>query len=199
MSITNGGEMRGSATLTLFTACVILSACGGTEDGGPRAESGENADTAAGSEDARAHDGAVTSGPDAAGDTSQSGHGGHAAAPGEGAPLLVIMQKLGADVMALTHALMVEDRQQVANTSHAIAEHAPIAPDEVERIHRELGDEMVEFERLDEAVHQSSVRLHESAAAGDMDEVLDRLGEVQRGCIECHSRFRERLLTNPVE
>lgn len=182
------------AAISLFAAFTMLSACGGdADDGSSTTDAATPGGTPAAGGDSMAAD------EDAAGvaDGAESDHGSaHAAAPGEGEPLLAIMQKLGTDMMTLTHALMIEDAEQVANAAHAIAEHAPIAAEDVERIHRELGNEMPEFERLDEEVHQASVRLHEAAAAGRTDDVLARLNEVQRGCISCHTRFRERLRTN---
>ena len=115
------------------------------------------------------------------------------AAEGEGEELLPIMQRLGTSMAALTHGLMTEDSATVATNAAAIAAHAPIAPAELERISQALGDRMAEFERLDAAVHDGSVRLHEAAAAGRTDEVLTRLNEVQRGCVACHTQFRARL------
>lgn len=134
---------------------------------------------------------------DAPADHTEETHGHGTAAPGEGQTLLVIMQKLGVDMAALTHGLMTEDTALVARSADAVAAHPDIAPGELERIHTELGASMSEFERLDAAVHEESVALRDAARAGDMDAVLDRLHEVQRGCVECHTRFRQRLLTNP--
>jgi cytochrome c556 len=97
---------------------------------------------------------------------------------------------------ALTYGLMTDDGAMVATSAAAIAEHAPIATDDLERIHGVLGTDMAEFERLDAAVHDASVRLHEAAADGRTADVLTRLTEVQRGCVACHTQFRERLRTN---
>ncbi len=122
----------------------------------------------------------------------------HAAEPGEGRTLLAIMQDLGVQMASLTHGIMTEDTALVARSAAAIAEHAPIAPEELERIHTALGADTPEFERLDTEVHEASVALHEAAGAGRMGDVLDRLHEVQRGCVACHTSFRQRLLTNPA-
>lgn len=119
----------------------------------------------------------------------------HAAAEGEGQALLPIMQRLGAEMMTLTHALMTEDRPTITRSAAAIAEHAPISAAELERIHTTLEEEMATFEALDERVHSASVRLNEAAQTGDFAAVAERLGEVQRGCVACHTQFRSRLLT----
>jgi cytochrome c556 len=133
----------------------------------------------------------------APGDHAEETHGHTAAVPGEGQTLLVIMQKLGVDMAALTHGIMAEDTALVARSADEVAAHPAIAPGEVERIHTELGASMSEFERLDAAVHEESVALRDAARAGDMDEVLNRLHEVQRGCVRCHTQFRQRLRTSP--
>lgn len=126
------------------------------------------------------------------------GHAHAHAAEGEGEMLLPIMQKLGSDMLSITHALMTDDDVRVAASAAAIADHVPIASSELERIQNVLGDEMAEFERLDEEVHMASMRLHEAAEDGRTEEVLRLLNEVQQGCISCHAQFRERLRTNPA-
>lgn len=142
-------------------------------------------------------DRAIDARPGTPGDPAESMHAHGAAAPGEGQTLLMIMQKLGADMAALTHGLMLEDTALVARSADEVAGHPNLASEEMERIHTELGTDMAEFERLDAAVHQASAALRDAARAGDMSAVLNRLHEVQRGCVECHTRFRQRLLTNP--
>ncbi len=124
--------------------------------------------------------------------------GGHAhAAPGEGGlPLLAIMQGLGSDMTALTYSLVTDDHEGVARRAASIAEHAPISAEDLERIHGTLGEDMARFEAVDESVHVASRRLHEAARADDPQLVITRLGEVQRGCVSCHTQFRERLRTN---
>ncbi len=176
--------MRALTTIMAAGACTIVMACSGT---------GEN--TAQRADTSTVHD-AENAVPDAHRDTAPAHDTAHAAAPGQGLPLLPIMQKLGADMAALTHALMMEDWPRVATSARDIAGHTPIAQEDVERIHRILGDDMAEFERLDTGVHNASVHLQRTAEAGNMVQVVERLGVVQRGCMECHARFRAKLRTN---
>jgi len=109
----------------------------------------------------------------------------HAAEGEGGMALLPIMQGLGTSMTALTYALMTDDHATVAKSASAIATHAPISAEELQRIARVLGSDMRVFEAVDESVHVASVRLP--------DQVVTRLGEVQRGCVSCHAQFRERL------
>ena len=118
---------------------------------------------------------------------------GHAAASEGGQALLPIMQRLGSEMTALTYALMTDDYATVTRSAAAIAAHAPISAAELERIHTALGRDMAAFEAVDESVHVASGRLHEAARARQLGLVVERLGDVQRGCVSCHARFRERL------
>ena len=111
-------------------------------------------------------------------------------------PLRGIMQLLSAQMGALTNALWNEDYEEMTEQSAAIAEHPHMAPDEVVRIQTTLGSDMSEFEEMDEAVHLAAVRMHEAAAARELDSFLDALVDVQRGCVSCHTRFRDRLSTS---
>jgi cytochrome c556 len=148
--------------------------------------------------DSPAHVAGAATDERAGGGREESGHaaGGHAASTEAGQALLPIMQRLGSEMTALTYALMTEDDAAVTRSAAAIAEHAPISAEELERIRAELGADMARFEAVDESVHVASVRLHEAARARQPDLAVQRLGEVQRGCVSCHVQFRERLRTN---
>lgn len=121
----------------------------------------------------------------------------HANEDQEALPLLPIMLRMSADMAGVMQALWVESYADMATHAGAIAAHAPISADELERIEAELGPEMPAFEAADEAVHEAAVRLHEAAKAEDTDSFLEHLVTVQRGCVGCHNRFRERLRTRP--
>jgi cytochrome c556 len=123
---------------------------------------------------------------------------GHDAAGATGQALLPIMRGLGSSMTTLTHALMTDDYEGVTRSAAAVAEHAPISAGELERIRRVLGPEMAAFEAADESVHVASVRLRDAARERRLDRVVERLGDVQRGCVSCHAQFRERLRTQPA-
>lgn len=133
---------------------------------------------------------------DAVASAGDADHQSHAAPDGEGELLLTIMQGLGGEMVRLTYALMTDDTTSVADAAESIAAHAPIASSEIERIHAVLGAEMAEFEEVDGFVHHAAAQLRDAARSGDLQEVVRRLGEVQSGCISCHTQFRERLRTN---
>ncbi len=74
-----------------------------------------------------------------------SGAAGHTAAEEAGQVLLPIMQRLGTEMTPLTRALMMDDFAAVTRSAAAIAEHAPISGEELERIHSVLGADMAAF------------------------------------------------------
>ena len=168
----------------LLTAAILLAACdGAAPDTGPAddaaAEHQDTAGSSAGMADT-AHD---------------VDHAADAEADHEALALLPIMRQLAEDMAAMQSALWLEDFATVEQHASAIADHAHMSPEEVARIRTELGAEMPEFESADAAVHDAAVAMHEAARERDTDAVLDRLAEVQRGCVACHERFRERLRT----
>ncbi len=172
--------------MTRFAAGLALLLAAGACDQQERTEGGPESSTTA------ADAPAPPAGERATTDHAAEGHG---AAEG-GQALLPIMQRLGAEMTTLTYALMTDDYSRVETSAQAIAEHAPISIEEVERIHAILGAEMARFEAVDESVHVASVRLHEAARAREPGAVIERLGEVQRGCVSCHAQFRDRLVTS---
>lgn len=175
-------KVKQGGTLALVGLFVSATGCvDGAEE--PAAER-EDATAAVQAEPAEAH-------------STGSAHEHGPAAPGEGQTLLVIMRQLSVDMAAVSQGLWLEDWETMTDRSGALAAHAPIAAEEIERIHGILGGEMPAFEELDEAVHQASVRMHEAAEARDMDGFVDAFTESQRGCVSCHTRFRDRLRTVP--
>lgn len=187
--------LRSHASLLFAALLLIATACG------PAADQTDDARTTSDSTTpgSTAPDAAIAAGEQrAADDTAADAHGasGHAGAAEGGQALLPIMQRLGSEMTALTYALMTDDYATVTRSAAAIAEHAPISAEELERIHTELGTDMTVFEAVDESVHVASVRLHEAAEARQIDQIVASLAEVQRGCVSCHTQFRARLRTS---
>src|SRR5690606_5733585 len=92
--------------------------------------------------------------------------------------LRTIMQQLSVDMAGLSHAIWLENYEEMESRAAAIAEHAHMMPSEVERISSTLGPEMAGFEEADMAVHESSVRLHQLVETRDIQRIVQQLGEV---------------------
>jgi cytochrome c556 len=165
--------------VSIILLVMLYAACAGGDDDYAAEDAAAGADAAHGA--------------DAGHDGSDAAHA-HAES-GEPQALLPIMRQLAVDMGALQQALFAEDFATVEARAAAVAQHPHIAPDEIDRIESTLGGESAAFDSLDVVVHEAAVAMHEAAREGDTDAVLDRLAEVQRGCVACHTRFRERLRT----
>jgi hypothetical protein len=146
-----------------------------------------------------AREGAAAAGADtlpAATQAAAEHAGGDGTAAHAALRLRPIMQKLDNDMAALSHGLWMEDYVEIAARAAAVADHPHVAPEEMQRIQGILGPEMSRFVAADQTVHDAAVRLRGTAEATRMDGVLQHLGEVQAGCISCHTQFRERLRTD---
>ena len=110
-------------------------------------------------------------------------------------PFQTIMRQLSSDMAVLTHALWIEDFPLMSEHAAAIAAHPPTDPADTQRIQEILGDEYEAFEEADHVVHEASDNLRRAVLDRDIDAILIHLDEVQRGCVACHSGFRDRLLT----
>lgn len=177
--------MTGGSRVTLLTAAILLAGCEGTSpDTAPPADAG-----------ATQHQDAADPGAGSAATAPDAGHAADADDAHQEMALLPIMRQLAEDMAAMQTALWLEDFATVEQHASAIAEHAHMSAAEVARIRAELGTEMPQFEAADAAVHEASVQMHEAARDRDSDAVLDRLADVQRGCVACHEQFRERLRT----
>lgn len=127
----------------------------------------------------------------------QADHGAeHAHKDQEALPLLPIMIRMSADMAGLMQALWMENYEEMTTHASGISAHPNISTDELARVESILGPEMEAFEAADAAVHEASVRMRDAAESADMDTFLEQLATVQRGCVGCHIRFRERLRTN---
>lgn len=151
---------------------------------------------AVGCEEQPREDGAGGDGARTAQHTEPVHAGADTGAAPEALPLRPIMQRLASDMAGFSHALWLEDHAEMTARAAAMADHPHISTEEIRRIEAALGPDMPAFEEADEVVHIAAIRMQEAAAARRQDEVVTRLGEVQRGCVSCHSRFRDRLRTD---
>ena len=166
--------------LLFIPVVLLLAACdsGSEADPGPESTAATHGhDTA--SADAYVHD-----------HSHDAAHGG-----GDPMPFLAIMRQLSAEMAAFTHALWLEDFDRMNESARAITHHAPIDPADVQRIQRTLGDDWEGFEEADHVVHEAAAELHHSIRTRDFDVILTRLDALQRGCVACHTGYRDRLLS----
>ena len=104
-----------------------------------------------------------------------------------------IMQDLRDNLVEITDGLLVDDSDRVAQGATDIAQHAPIAVPQAQRISQELGPEMAAFKRFDEQVHALSVAIVAAAIKKDREVMVVDYQAMVNGCLACHAAFKERV------
>lgn len=140
-------SVRMSATVALFGAAGLVACDRPSRD----TKSADSAAPAAAVVDHSMHV--------AAGDSS--------AAPPQA--LRPIMQRLAVDMSGLAGALWMENYDEMAAHSAAIAGHSEISAAELQRVERILGRETPAFDSVDMQVHLAAERMHAAAQAKNLD------------------------------
>lgn len=107
--------------------------------------------------------------------------------------LFSIMAGLEADMARVSRGLWLEDFDTVAAGADGVANHPRVPPEEFDRIRGVLGEEMSRFGGMDRTVHDRAVELRDAAERGDLEAGLSADARLRRGCVACHSAYRERL------
>lgn len=105
-----------------------------------------------------------------------------------------IMKDLGTSMQTVTHAISMEDWQQVEKTAPLIADHPQPPLTEKMRIIAFIGTDMSKFKGYDEKVHVAADSLARAAKAKDGAAVIASFNSVQTACYGCHREFRGQFL-----
>lgn len=105
-----------------------------------------------------------------------------------------IMKDLGASMQTVTHAISMEDWQQVEKTAPLIAGHPQPPMTEKVRIIAFIGTDMGKFKGYDTKVHEAADSLEKAAKAKDGAAVITAFNSVQTACYACHKDFRGQFL-----
>ena len=114
------------------------------------------------------------------------------AVPGE-TTLKEIMQDLRRNFLEVSDGFLLDDFDRVAEGALAIAEHARIPPEEIERVASELGPEMPVFKNFDVQVHELSLEVYKAAKDGDRAAAIAAYQGMVAACFDCHAAYRERV------
>lgn len=104
-----------------------------------------------------------------------------------------LMNELGQNMEKVNAGIWREDFRIISQGADGIANHPKVAPQELTVIKKALGEQIKVFVQFDNLVHQTAVEMRRVAAAQRMDTILVLYGQLQQGCVSCHSAFRSRV------
>ncbi len=107
--------------------------------------------------------------------------------------LKAVMAGIAADMDSVYTGIWAEDLAQVERGATSIAGHPHVSAAERTRIQQILGAAFRDFVAGDKRVHDAAVGLAAAAAGNDIADVLPALGDLESGCVSCHTGFRAQL------
>ena len=106
-------------------------------------------------------------------------------------PLVPMMRLLLSDIYRVDEGIYLEDYTMIEDGAGAIADHPAMTEEDKKRIKETLGKMMPRFVSFDMTVHHHADSMRLAAVQQNMSEVLRHYSIVQRGCVDCHTRFRD--------
>ena len=104
------------------------------------------------------------------------------------------MIALESDMEELIRAINYGDLKSIEERATEIADHEKPPLSERQEIMGFLKEDMAGFKGADTEVHDSASELAASAKRGDIEGVLNNYAKTLRGCVKCHSEYRERVI-----
>lgn len=106
-------------------------------------------------------------------------------------PLRPLMVGLAQDMDRIATGLWHEDYDLIRQGAHNIAQHPKIPPRQLATIKKALGPQFQTFVQYDKRVHHTATKLVQAAEARDWSAVLDTHERLKRGCVTCHTAYRD--------
>ena len=108
-------------------------------------------------------------------------------------PLRPLLVELSQDMDRIATGLWRGDYDLIEKGARSIANHPRIAPDQLAKIKKALGQQFEGFMSMYKSIHQSATELVTAAEARNWTEVLRLHEQLKRGCTGCHTAYRGRL------
>ena len=106
-------------------------------------------------------------------------------------PLRPLMVGLAQDMDRIATGLWHEDYDLIEQGAHNIAQHPKIPPGQLATIKQALGRQFKTFVQYDKRVHHMATKLVDAAEARDWSAVLNHHEQLTRGCVTCHTAYRD--------
>lgn len=113
--------------------------------------------------------------------------------------LRAIMKDLGDRVEKITRGINTGDFEMVEKNALLVAEHEKPSMIERMKILGFLKTESAKFKSIDDQLHDEAVKLAEAARKKDYDGVLTSFSGIMKGCVNCHSNYRQKIVDNFYE
>jgi len=101
------------------------------------------------------------------------------------------MVGLAQDMDRISTGLWHEDYDLIEQGARNIAQHPKIPPRQLATIKQALGRQFKTFVQYDKRVHHTATQLVDAAEARDWSAVLDHHEQLTRGCVTCHTAYRD--------
>lgn len=109
-------------------------------------------------------------------------------------PLVPMMRLLLSDMYTINEGMYTENYELIMEGGTSIANHPVMTEEDKKLIKSTLGDKMKQFVNYDMVVHHHADSIRLAAERQQMDEVIRHYTIVQKGCIDCHSAFRTKII-----
>lgn len=106
-------------------------------------------------------------------------------------PLRPLMVGLAQDMDRIATGLWHEDYDLIEQGARNIAQHPKIPPRQLATIKQALGRQFKTFVQYDKRVHRTATELVDAAEARDWSAVLNHHEQLTRGCVTCHTAYRD--------
>jgi len=120
-----------------------------------------------------------------------SGMSPPSAAPDTTKPLRPLMVGLAQDMDRIATGLWHEEYDLIRQGARGIAQHPKIPPSQLAQIKQALGEQFQTFVQYDKRVHHTATELVSAAEARDWSGILDLHERLKRGCVSCHTAYRD--------
>lgn len=106
-------------------------------------------------------------------------------------PLRPLMVGLAQDMDRIATGLWHEEYDLIQQGAQNIAEHPKISPSQLATLKQALGTQFQTFVQYDKSVHHTATELVEAAEARDWSSILNLHERLKRGCVTCHTAYRD--------
>ncbi len=109
-------------------------------------------------------------------------------------PLVPMMRLLLNDMYTIDEGIYAENYQMIEEGGEAVSNHPVMTEEDKKLVKSALGEDMKKFVKFDMIVHHHADSIAIAARNEKMNEVLRHYRIVQQGCVDCHTRYRTKII-----